>query len=68
MRYISHSYLNLVERDRTYKRARDKRSEKEKDIYIYYPNSVILPVDNNEHQRIDDVSTDRICSSSIYWY
>ena len=21
---------------------------------------VILPVDNNEHQRIDDVSTDRI--------
>ena len=29
-------------------------------IYIYYPNLVILPVDNNEHQRIDDVSTDRI--------
>ena len=27
---------------------------------IYYPNLVILPVDNNEHQRIDDVSTDRI--------
>ena len=26
----------------------------------YYPNLVILPVDNNEHQRIDDVSTDRI--------
>ena len=29
-------------------------------ICIYYPNLVILPVDNNEHQRIDDVSTDRI--------
>ena len=29
-------------------------------MYIYYPNLVILPVDNNEHQRIDDVSTDRI--------
>ena len=30
-------------------------------IYILYsPNLVILPVDNNEHQRIDDVSTDRI--------
>ena len=29
-------------------------------VYIYYPNLVILPVDNNEHQRIDDVSTDRI--------
>ena len=30
-------------------------------IYInYYPNLVTLPVDNNEHQRIDDVSTDRI--------
>ena len=28
--------------------------------YVYYPNLVILPVDNNEHQRIDDVSTDRI--------
>ena len=28
--------------------------------YEYYPNLVILPVDNNEHQRIDDVSTDRI--------
>ena len=27
---------------------------------MYYPNLVILPVDNNEHQRIDDVSTDRI--------
>ena len=27
---------------------------------IYYPNLVILPVDSNEHQRIDDVSTDRI--------
>ena len=27
---------------------------------FYYPNLVILPVDNNEHQRIDDVSTDRI--------
>ena len=26
----------------------------------YYPNLVIMPVDNNEHQRIDDVSTDRI--------
>ena len=26
----------------------------------YYPNLVIQPVDNNEHQRIDDVSTDRI--------
>ena len=23
----------------------------------YYPNLVILPVDNNEHQRIDDVFT-----------
>ena len=30
------------------------------DIYIYYPNLVIQPVDNNEHQMIDDVSTDRI--------
>ena len=29
-------------------------------IIFYYPNLVILPVDNNEHQRIDDVSTDRI--------
>ena len=30
-------------------------------MYIYYPNLVIQPVDNNnEHQRIDDVSTDRI--------
>ena len=29
-------------------------------IMSYYPNLVILPVDNNEHQRIDDVSTDRI--------
>ena len=30
-------------------------------IYIiYYPNLVIMPVDNNEHQRIDDVSTDHI--------
>ena len=27
---------------------------------IYYPNLVILPVDNNEHQRVDDVSIDRI--------
>ena len=27
---------------------------------IYNPNLVILPVDNNEPQRIDDVSTDRI--------
>ena len=27
---------------------------------FYYPNLVIMPVDNNEHQRIDDVSTDRI--------
>ena len=26
----------------------------------YYPNLVIMPVDNNEHQRIDDVSTDCI--------
>ena len=26
----------------------------------YYPNLVIMPLDNNEHQRIDDVSTDRI--------
>ena len=26
-------------------------------IYII---PVIMPVDNNEHQRIDDVSTDRI--------
>ena len=26
----------------------------------YYPKLVIMPVDNNEHQRIDDVSTDRI--------
>ena len=23
-----------------------------------YPNLVIMPVDNNEHQRIDDVSYD----------
>ena len=23
-------------------------------------NLVVMPVDNNEHQRIDDVSTDRI--------
>ena len=29
-------------------------------IPMYYPNLVIVPVDNNEHQRIDDVSTDRI--------
>ena len=29
-------------------------------LYNYYPNLVILPVDNNEHQRIDDVSTHRI--------
>ena len=29
-------------------------------IYFYYPNLVIMPIDNNEHQRIDDVSTDRI--------
>ena len=28
--------------------------------YMYYPNLVIMPVDNNGHQRIDDVSTDRI--------
>ena len=28
--------------------------------FYYYPNLVILPVDNNEYQRIDDVSTDRI--------
>ena len=28
---------------------------------FYYPNLVVLPVDNNEHQRIDDdISTDRI--------
>ena len=27
---------------------------------FYYPNLVIMPVDNNEHQRIDDVSTDHI--------
>ena len=27
---------------------------------LYYPNLVIQPIDNNEHQRIDDVSTDRI--------
>ena len=26
----------------------------------YNLNLVIIPVDNNEHQRIDDVSTDRI--------
>ena len=32
----------------------------ERNNVIYYPNLVILPVDNNEHQRIDDVSTDRI--------
>ena len=30
------------------------------DNWTYYPNLVIPPVDNNEHQRIDDVSTDRI--------
>ena len=29
-------------------------------LYNYYPNFVIPPVDNNEHQRIDDESTDRI--------
>ena len=29
-------------------------------IMIYYPNLVIMPVDNNEHQKIDYVSTDRI--------
>ena len=29
-------------------------------ILYNYPNLVIMPVDNNEHQRIDDVSTDRI--------
>ena len=28
--------------------------------YVYYPNLVIMPVDNNGHQRIDDVSTDCI--------
>ena len=27
---------------------------------FHYPNLVIMSVDNNEHQRIDDVSTDRI--------
>ena len=27
---------------------------------FYYPNLIIMPVDNNEHQRIDDVSTDRM--------
>ena len=27
---------------------------------VYYPNLVILHVDNNEHQRVDDVYTDRI--------
>ena len=27
---------------------------------IYHPTSVIMPVRNNEHQRIDDVSTDQI--------
>ena len=27
---------------------------------MYYPNLDIMPVDNNEHRRIDDVSTDRI--------
>ena len=27
---------------------------------IYNPNLVIMPVDNNEPQRIDDISTDRI--------
>ena len=32
---------------------------------MYYPNSVIMPVRNNEHQRIDDVSTDLI-SYCIY--
>ena len=34
-------------------------------IYIYYPNLVIQPVDNNEHQRIDDVSTDRIIRYTV---
>ena len=32
---------------------------------MYYPNLVIKPLDNNEHQRIDDVSTDRI-SYTVY--
>ena len=27
---------------------------------IYYPILVIIPVGNNEHQRIDDVSTDHV--------
>ena len=30
--------------------------------YIYYPNLLIMPVRNNEHQRIDDESTDLIYS------
>ena len=30
------------------------------DITFYYPNLVILSVNNNEYQMIDDVSTDRI--------
>ena len=34
--------------------------QKKANVCFYYPNLVILPVDNNEHQRIDDVSTDRI--------
>ena len=29
-------------------------------LLCLFPNFVIVPVDNNEHQRIGDVSTDRI--------
>ena len=29
-------------------------------IVYHFPNLVIMPVDNNGHQRIDDISTDHI--------
>ena len=29
-------------------------------MIIYYASLVIMPVENNEHQRIDDISTDHI--------
>ena len=27
-------------------------------LYIYCPNLVFMPVNNNEHQKIDDISTE----------
>ena len=33
---------------------------------LYYPNIFIMIVDNNEHQRIDNVSTDRFSKMTLY--